>query len=588
MPGRGCAPPVLRATDGRTARRPRLFPTARKSPSRRRRPLHFAEPAEKPPELIGTTVALRPRTHHDVRQPHKIFHVAHATVPAAPIAVVLATTAWTTGPVARARLPLDIDTARITIAGTSNIHEYTASTTTVRVTRVKVGPAVAGDGVLGRRGEARRARGVRDRHPRGDADVAEGRPRQEHAQGAEGRASIRTSRSACSRLEPAPRAGAHARVGVLHIAGVEREVALDAARRSAHDATLVVTGRAAAADDRLRHQAADGDARHAEDRSEGHGHVRDGARACRSRSAAAFAAHSHATASEDTIMRPTFVSPPHSRALLALASPAAAQTTADRAARPRRRPTAGRGTGRRRPAEAEAAEAVDGRPGRRAGRSRSSTSGAQDQRGLNVFETTKDPGVEFTGFKLDFGAAFTSQVQNLSHRNTADAEHRQRRQREPARRHRLRLQQLDGEPVPERAARARHPRRAHQLPVVAAPQRDVGEGRLHPDRRSRRSTSAPLKMLFEIVTRARRPHGDQLRRRALPPQRQRQRDLQPVRRQLHHGRVHHRDRRRGLPQDRRASSRWAPITGGEIRGTVADARTSAARRSSASSASTGR
>jgi hypothetical protein len=40
---------------------------------------------------------------------------------------------------------------------------------------------------------------------------------------------------------------------------------------------------------------------------------------------------------------------------------------------------------------------------------------AQDKRGLNVFETTKDPGVEFTGFKVDFGAAFTSQVQNLEH-----------------------------------------------------------------------------------------------------------------------------------------------------------------------------
>jgi hypothetical protein len=43
----------------------------------------------------------------------------------------------------------------------------------------------------------------------------------------------------------------------------------------------------------------------------------------------------------------------------------------------------------------------------------------QDKRGLNVFETTKEPGAEFKGFKLDFGAAFTSQVQNLSHRNTA-------------------------------------------------------------------------------------------------------------------------------------------------------------------------
>jgi hypothetical protein len=44
---------------------------------------------------------------------------------------------------------------------------------------------------------------------------------------------------------------------------------------------------------------------------------------------------------------------------------------------------------------------------------------AVDKRGLNVFETTKTPGAEFGGFKLDFNAAFTSQVQALSHSNTA-------------------------------------------------------------------------------------------------------------------------------------------------------------------------
>jgi hypothetical protein len=43
----------------------------------------------------------------------------------------------------------------------------------------------------------------------------------------------------------------------------------------------------------------------------------------------------------------------------------------------------------------------------------------QDKRGINTFETTKEPGVEFTGFKLDFNAAFTSQVQNLDHRTAA-------------------------------------------------------------------------------------------------------------------------------------------------------------------------
>jgi hypothetical protein len=44
---------------------------------------------------------------------------------------------------------------------------------------------------------------------------------------------------------------------------------------------------------------------------------------------------------------------------------------------------------------------------------------AQDKRGINVFETSKDAGVEFTGVKLDVNAAFTSQVQQLSHSNTA-------------------------------------------------------------------------------------------------------------------------------------------------------------------------
>ena len=43
----------------------------------------------------------------------------------------------------------------------------------------------------------------------------------------------------------------------------------------------------------------------------------------------------------------------------------------------------------------------------------------QDVRGLNVFETTKVPGVEFTGFKMDFGAAFTAQLQDVTHKNTA-------------------------------------------------------------------------------------------------------------------------------------------------------------------------
>ena len=54
--------------------------------------------------------------------------------------------AATTAPVvfAQARAPLAIDTARVSLAGTSNIHEYTASTTKVRVTQVRLAPSVTG------------------------------------------------------------------------------------------------------------------------------------------------------------------------------------------------------------------------------------------------------------------------------------------------------------------------------------------------------------------------------------------------------------------------------------------------------------
>ncbi|HUF25671.1 MAG TPA: hypothetical protein VMM18_01720 [Gemmatimonadaceae bacterium] len=42
-----------------------------------------------------------------------------------------------------------------------------------------------------------------------------------------------------------------------------------------------------------------------------------------------------------------------------------------------------------------------------------------DQRGINMFETPKNDGVPFTGIKLDFGAAFTQQMQGLRHSNAA-------------------------------------------------------------------------------------------------------------------------------------------------------------------------
>jgi hypothetical protein len=45
----------------------------------------------------------------------------------------------------------------------------------------------------------------------------------------------------------------------------------------------------------------------------------------------------------------------------------------------------------------------------------------QDKRGINVFETTKEAGAVYDGFKIQWGAAFTQQFQSLSHENTADS-----------------------------------------------------------------------------------------------------------------------------------------------------------------------
>lgn len=45
---------------------------------------------------------------------------------------------------------------------------------------------------------------------------------------------------------------------------------------------------------------------------------------------------------------------------------------------------------------------------------------AADQRGINVFEAPKVAGAPYTGFRLDWGAAFTQQFQSLKHSNAAD------------------------------------------------------------------------------------------------------------------------------------------------------------------------
>src|SRR5207249_365301 len=105
-------------------------------------------------------------------------------------------------------------------------------------------------------------------------------------------------------------------------------------------------------------------------------------------------------------MRPTFGTAAALTALLAMGSPAFAQQVADRsvpaadtASAPKATPVDDTATAD--PAAADDSAWKKGRP------ITMQYYRPLDQRGINVFETTKTPGVEFTGFKLDFGAGFT-------------------------------------------------------------------------------------------------------------------------------------------------------------------------------------
>jgi hypothetical protein len=76
--------------------------------------------------------------HHALRR----FSPAATLLLAATTSASLTAAALVNGPAAQGA-PLAMDTARVTIAGTSNIHEYTAWTDTVRVTRAKLAAPIA-------------------------------------------------------------------------------------------------------------------------------------------------------------------------------------------------------------------------------------------------------------------------------------------------------------------------------------------------------------------------------------------------------------------------------------------------------------
>jgi polyisoprenoid-binding protein YceI len=153
-------------------------------------------------------------------------------------AVLFASAAMNAVPTAQTA-PLAMDTARVTIAGTSNIHSYTAWTDTVRVTRVKLAASVAQDtfwndivkpGVLEAFEVAIPAATL--------TSPKEGLDKNMHKA-----LKVEANRDITFRLARLERSatGALMAAGVLRVAGVEREVVLGL-KTERRDAALVVKG----------------------------------------------------------------------------------------------------------------------------------------------------------------------------------------------------------------------------------------------------------------------------------------------------------------------------------------------------------
>lgn len=135
--------------------------------------------------------------------------------------------------------PLAFKRARVSIAGTSNIHPYTASTTTVRITRAQLAAGVAGPAFWDDIVKPGALAGFEVSIPAGTlASTKDGLDKNMHK-------ALRVEQHPeivfrLLRIEPAA-AGALKAVGVLRVAGVERDVALAVTTRR-NDSTLSVKG----------------------------------------------------------------------------------------------------------------------------------------------------------------------------------------------------------------------------------------------------------------------------------------------------------------------------------------------------------
>jgi hypothetical protein len=136
--------------------------------------------------------------------------------------------------------PLTLGSGRISIAGTSNVHAYTASTAVVRVTRVQLAAGVAGPsfwddvvkpGAVEAFEIAIPAASLSSPKKDLDKNMHKALKVQEHAD-------ITFRLSA---IESGTTAGTLKARGVLRIAGVERDVVLDVTTEH-HESTLTVKG----------------------------------------------------------------------------------------------------------------------------------------------------------------------------------------------------------------------------------------------------------------------------------------------------------------------------------------------------------
>jgi hypothetical protein len=155
-----------------------------------------------------------------------------------PAATILAAAAMSAAPTAQTA-PLAMDTARVTIAGTSNIHNYNAWTDTVRITRVKLAAPMAPDAFWDDIVKPGALEGFEVSIPAATLTS----PKAGLDRNMYKALKVDTHRDITFQLARLERAstGALMAVGTLRIAGVEREVAL-ALKTERRDDTLVVNG----------------------------------------------------------------------------------------------------------------------------------------------------------------------------------------------------------------------------------------------------------------------------------------------------------------------------------------------------------